>query len=324
MATATPPVLVPRQKLVPHGKQHPQEPSQSFWKRHAGTLVTVGIAALSYAVEQLLPGDRIDDNGQAILSLLLVFVGLHLDQRTQAADLFERLHKRLDHLSDDLELLHIMDELEDHSSIKTVLEKVSRIEKECRKKALRERKKFVLDETAKMLQEVCSGTQFSTLFWNCRTLEHAVLDMDENGSGLLGLSPWNTDYHWWGTRVGRDFFKANVEAKSNGRRIRRIFVCDPQDISDIFKKTVRKHQRAFQEVRLLLMSDSTEKLEAMAVVDDWLAFKAQTSRLTKCDMNEFFLKPDKINEIEQDLERYWKLTEKNDPLLQEILKEDQP
>jgi hypothetical protein len=136
---------------------------------------------------------------------------------------------------------------------------------------------------------------------------------------LLGLSPWDTDHRWWETPEGTRFFNANIKAKAAGRRIRRIFVCDLKDISDTLKKTIREHHSAFQEIRLLLEADWPAKLEATAVVDDWLGFQAETDQYTKCDVNNFYLRTDKVHQLVQDLERLWKLAEKNEPLLKEIL-----
>jgi hypothetical protein len=333
MAVADPPVST----ATPGSKDH--EPSR-WWRRHSGALVGIAVTVAGFLADQFGPS-FVEREAVVVISLLFVFIGLHFDQRTQTVDLLhqithafkpqlETLHGRIDilqsrisELSKALKLLDIMENLKaDEPLVKALLENARRVEEVCKRGTLLKQKALILDQATKRLQEVC-GDKFATLFWDCHVLENAVLDMEEKGPGLLGVSPWSsTDRSWWDTDHGKSFMKANLLACQNRRRIRRVFVYDSAQVDQKLGDTVRAHAAAKFEVRVLRVADwpaSIRGIEAMAVVDGWLAFRGDTHRWTKCHMNYFYTSTNRVKEITDDLELIWEIAGRDPSHLETVL-----
>ncbi len=287
----------------------------AFLKEWRATLAGIAVSIVDAVLNS-------DSRFSLLTSAIFILLGLQVDQIFQSRSTFALLKRQMTGLAKGIrrvnstaEVIDAYQSIEDDSdSIRRLLVRAREVQAKQPRIAIQRRKENILAWAADQMEALCSY-DFESFFWKCNVLEGAVEEMEESGSGLLGVSPWlSTDEEWWTTPEGVKFFEANKRAHDRGCRVRRIFVCN-ESIDGSLKASLKRHHDSGFEVRILKESEwpkSLGEIEAMAVIDGWIAFRGATQKNEmQCSYNKFTTNPDRVRRRGEKLEKLWKLAEKN-------------
>ncbi len=168
--------------------------------------------------------------------------------------------------------------------------------------------------------QLCLGKMF-TEYDDCALLSGRVEAMTM-GDELLGLTEWQTDWHWWETDDGRRFREANMTAIAQGAVIRRIFLyATPEGRAAQVKRRreMTSHRNMGVEVKTISIQKvrqfrpSAVDVRSMCVLRSradgegwgWLTYSVETSADGRPYRNRFSIHSQDVKENRLLLEEIW-------------------
>jgi hypothetical protein len=167
--------------------------------------------------------------------------------------------------------------------------------------------------------QLCQGRLYSD-YDDCSLLTNGVAALG-NGDELLGLTEWNTDWHWWETDDGRRFRDANALAVTRGAQIRRIFLCPEAKRPHRMAREMETQRKLGIEVRaeslraICRYRPGTSRVHSQCVLKStgdqgdqwgWLTYSVETGNDGRPLRNGYILQGREIKENCLLLEEIWK------------------